>query len=88
MDAINLIKTTAGLVTGLGVGTVVGNLIKSTTPANVKILNKILVGVGGFVIGGALSEIASNAVEQRIDEGVEALKKVRENVIETSSQED
>lgn len=80
MDPLNLIKSAAGLITGLGVGTVVGNLIKTTTPDNVKIVNKILVGVGGFVIGGALSEIAANAVEKRIDEGVEAYKKVRENI--------
>lgn len=50
------------LVVSAGVGTIVGNAIKATTPTDMKMLNKIFVTVGSVVLSGAAAAKASEFV--------------------------
>lgn len=69
-EIISTVKSGVGLVVSFGVGTVVGNLIKSTTPVDTGKLVKACIKVGGFVLSSAFGELASNYTDKQIDEAV------------------
>ena len=66
MPILPIVKIIAGSLTSFGAGTVVGNAIKATTPANLTRINKIVVGVGSI----ALSAIAGNAASKYVEEEI------------------
>lgn len=74
MNKLEILKTAVGLVVSVGVGTVVGNAIKATTPLNQNLLNRSLVKVGAFFVGGVLSEAAFTSVEKTIDNVAEKVQ--------------
>ena len=57
---INIIKLVGKTVISMGVGTVVGQAVKATTPANVGKLGKFLAVVGSAALGGYLGEKVAN----------------------------
>ena len=67
---IHTVKTGVGFVVSVGVGAIVGNLVKSTTPADTSKIIKACIKVGGFVLSSACGEIASNYTGDQIDEAV------------------
>ena len=67
---IHTVKTGVGFVVSVGVGAIVGNLVKSTTPADTSKIIKACIKVGGFVLSSACGEIASNYTDDQIDEAV------------------
>lgn len=79
MDKLKLekIKTAAGLVVSFGVGEVVANLIKTTTPKNAKTLGLMLAGVGGLALSVVLGQAASNQLDGMIDEAVEVVEETK-----------
>lgn len=74
MNPIGLITTVAGLVAASGAGAVVGNAVKASTPANLKTINKVLIGVGGFVLSSMVADQASKHVKTVITDNVDAIK--------------
>ena len=66
MNKLEAVKTVAGLVVSLGVGAVVGNVIKATTPEDLKTYSKVLVGVGSFALAGYFSMQAAKQTEESI----------------------
>ena len=72
----NVLKSLVSFAAGMGAGAVVGNAIKATTPADLSKIQKILVGVGTFAIGGAVAEAASNSVVRQMDEVAEVFNGV------------
>lgn len=69
-----IVKAATGLVSSLGAGAVVGNAIKATTPPNMKLASKILVGVGGVVISSIAGDLAATYVEGQIQGVVDGVK--------------
>ena len=67
---IHTVKTGVGFVVSVGVGAIVGNLVKSTTPADTSKIIKACIKVGGFVLSSACGEMASNYTDDQIDEAV------------------
>lgn len=61
-----ILKGTVGLATSLGAGAVVGNAIKATTPDNMKLAQKILVGIGGITLSSIAGDVASRYMEAQI----------------------
>lgn len=55
-------------IASLSVGTVVGNVIKATTPKNLSKLNKIGTVIGSAMISGVLGDLAVDFVEKTIKE--------------------
>lgn len=81
MDAIQTTKTITEFVGSIGVGAVVGNVIKSTTPANLKLVPKISVGVGAFVLTNVLGDLAAKALSNNIDEVVKGVRRLKETTV-------
>lgn len=76
MKTLETVKAIATLAVTIGVSAIVGNVVKATTPIDVKILTKICIGLGGFVLSGMLGDLAGNYADKKIDEAVELVKTV------------
>lgn len=74
----DLIKAASSLVVSAGIGAVVTNAIKATTPEDIKPIAKIAVVVGTFVASRAISDTATNYSAKQIDELSSAYKKAKE----------
>ena len=90
MGVLGLAKTVIGFVVSLGVGNIVGNAIKFTTPTTLRFLEKICIGAGTLVLCGVASDVALQYTESKIDQVSElATKLISEEEVEecTSSSE-
>lgn len=74
MKKLEIIKTAVSIGASVGVGAIVGNVVKSTTPSDVKKITKLLIGFGSLVLTGLASDMASKYTEDTIDETVAAVK--------------
>jgi hypothetical protein len=89
-------KTIIGLATSVGAGILVENAVKVVTPAGAKIGKKILVGVGGFFVAGAIGDYAANYSEKTVETvgqltsnfKVIFSKKERERIVEEKKQKE
>lgn len=71
--ALNVVKITGAIVISIGVGAVVGNLIKVTTPDSTKRIGKVCIAVGSFFIAGMAASAASTKFENTIDRVVKTV---------------
>ena len=67
MNLFAIAKPVLSLATSMGVGTVVGNAVKATTPAALKTSQKVLVGIGGVAVSTIASHLAQSHIEQQVD---------------------
>lgn len=75
MSAIlNASKTLTDLVVSAGVGVVLTNAIKATTPANLKLPMKALVFVGSFAVSSIVGTTASTYVKTQFGEITDSIK--------------
>lgn len=79
MTNIDMIKKVGGIVISVGVGAIVGNAIKSTTPSTMNMVTKICVGVGAFILTGMASDGAVKYAEGKFDETINQIKNMVEN---------
>ena len=79
MKKLELLKQGASLVVSVGVGAIVGNAIKGTTPASVGKVMKICIAAGSMVLTGIAADMAGKYTEAKIDEGVEMVKGIIED---------
>lgn len=77
-DALSLVKNVTCLIVSAGVGAVVGNAIKASTPEELKILQKISIGVGGFVLSGMVGNFASKYTDEQIDSTVSQFTELKD----------
>lgn len=64
---ITLIKFVSGLAVSVGVGNIVSNIVKATTPENVGKFKKFCITAGGFAISGIVGAAAAEYTEKQID---------------------
>lgn len=64
---ITIVKSIVGLGASIGVGTVVGNVVKATTPANISKFGKIATVVGSVVLTGMVGIAAEKYTDGQID---------------------
>lgn len=74
MNPLNLAKTAVEIIVSVGVGAIVGNTIKLSTPAGTHVLKRAAIGVGGFVLSSMISDKATKYTTDTIDETVEKIK--------------
>ena len=74
MNKIDVVKTIAGIVSGIGSGVVINNIIKATTPSNLGTFSKIGVAIGGFILSSIISDKASQYAEELVDTTVNSIK--------------
>lgn len=75
MNWLTLGKSALGLVTSIGVGNIIGNIVKATTPAGLNTFNKISVGLATFVVTGVVADKAVEYLNKEIDSAVDSVKK-------------
>lgn len=75
MNVLPLVKIVAEGVASVGVGHVVSNAIKATTPADITRYQQVMIGIGSVVISGIATKAASNYVTDAIDSVTDLFKK-------------
>lgn len=81
MNKLQLLKAGAQLVVSVGTGSIVGNIIKATTPVSIGLITKACVSVGGLVLGSMIADKASDYTGQQIDDAVDSIFGVIKDVI-------
>lgn len=74
MTKLEMVKAGAGIVVSIGVGVVVGNVVKLSSPAGRNVLKNICVGAAGLVLSDMISDKACIHVETKIDAVADQLK--------------
>ncbi len=74
MKKMELAKAGLEIIVSVGVGAIVGNAIKATTPSTLKGIGKISVALGSLVLTGIASDLATKYTDDRINEAVETVK--------------
>jgi len=88
MDAVKFIKGAATLVVSTGVGAIVKNAVKATTPYDITRVSKIGVWVGAAVVSSMVADNATTYVKEKIDKGVQAVKDAQVPDISSMEKED
>lgn len=73
----DLLKAVATLIVSTGVGAVVTNAVKATTPADLKTFNKIVVMIGTVAVSHAVSDVAAKYTVTQMDEVATNLKQIK-----------
>ena len=76
MNPIPIIKTVVGTAAGIGAGTIIGNVVKSTTPITVGPIHKVLIAIGSYGLGSAAGALASRAISTDFDYVENAIKSI------------
>lgn len=74
MTKIEMIKAAGEIVVSIGVGTIVGNVIKSTTPVDMGPIKKACVSIGTIVLANLASDSTTDYLEKKIDDVVDKVK--------------
>lgn len=67
ISKLNILKGVAELAVTAGVGVVVGNLVRATTPVEATRLSRVMVLIGGYGLTGVLGDISGKYVANQID---------------------
>lgn len=78
MNWLSITKSALGLVTSIGVGNIVGNAVKATTPPNLNTFNKITIQVGTFVLSGMVADQANKYLNEQIDSLIQTKEKPKQ----------
>lgn len=73
-EVLKTVKQVVTVVVSAGVGAIVGNAVRHTSPADMGLFKKACVGVGSLVLGSMLSDKASEYTDAKIDETVEEVQ--------------
>ena len=80
MKKLELIKTGVSIIVSVGVGAVVSNVIKTTTPDTTGTIKKVCIGIGSFVLSSMITDQATTYTETKIDETVDQMKEMVESI--------
>lgn len=80
MKKLEFLKSAITLVASVGVGAVVTNAVKATTPPDLKTLNKVAVLVGTMAASHTVADAASTYFGKNVDEWVEAIQKIKDEL--------
>jgi hypothetical protein len=79
MKKIELVKTVGTFIVSAGVGAIVNNAVKATTPYKTGKIQRACIWVGALVLTSMLSDKATKYTEDKIDETVSKVKKMAED---------
>lgn len=77
MNPLNLVKIVTGLVVGYGTSTLVGNVVKASTPDTLHIVKRVAVGIGGYFLGSLVATKVTDHAIDEIDDTVEKIKTLK-----------
>jgi hypothetical protein len=67
MKKTEMVKAAGSLIISIGVGSIVGNVIKTTTPGSIGALKKVCIGAGSVVLSNMVGDKAVDYVEEKIE---------------------
>lgn len=76
----DILKSAVTLIASAGIGAVVTNAVKATTPDDLKTMNKIFVMVGTVAAAHAISDVAAKYTSDQIDEVAKAASVAKEHL--------
>lgn len=79
MKKIEMLKTGVKVVVSLGVGAIISNITKCTTPSETGKITKICIGAAGIALSGLLGDKVVDYTNKTIDEAVGDVKEMVEN---------
>lgn len=77
MNALGIIKPAVEIITAIGVGAVVSNVVKFTTPLEMGLIQKISVRVGTVLLSSAISSAVYQHTIRPINDAFAALDKTK-----------
>lgn len=80
-NPFNMAKTAAEFIVPLGAGAVVSNAIKASTPENARLIQKISISIGGFVISSMVAEAAVKYTTGKIDKAAATFAATRDGIV-------
>lgn len=80
MNLKKIVTTVTDLAVGVGVGTVLTNAVKATTPTGMKPYMKVFVFVGSAALSGLVGSAASDYTVKQIDDISDSFKEIKENL--------
>lgn len=78
MKKMDMIKTVGGIIVSVGVGAIIGNAIKCTTPSNVGTIKRFCIGAGSLVLTSMIGDKAVQYTEDKICKAVQSIKNMVE----------
>jgi hypothetical protein len=76
MKKIEMVKTVGAFIVSIGVGAIIGNGIKATTPAQVGTIKKVCTAIGAIVLSNMVGDAAVKYTEEKIDSAVAGITKM------------
>lgn len=80
MDKLGIFKAISSMVVSFGVGTIIENIVKQTTPDNIGKIKKIGIYIGSLALSGMISDKVGKYVEENIQDIVNSVNKIKENI--------
>jgi hypothetical protein len=75
MSKLEIIKKVGGFIVSMGVGAIVNNAVKATTPIFTHPIKRVCIAIGTVVLGAMISDKAVQYTEKTIDETAIEIKK-------------
>lgn len=82
MKTVKILKGTLPVVASIGVGAVVGTILKSVTPLEASTITKVSFGIGAFVLTSMAGDAAATYTSNYIDETERQFRNLKDAVAE------
>ena len=69
-----LVKAAGSIVISIGIGNIVNNAVKATTPAAIGQFTKVCIAVGTLAISSVVGDMTTDRIEKGVDGVVNAVK--------------
>jgi hypothetical protein len=70
-----LVKAAGSIVISIGVGTIVNNVVRATTPATISKFSKVCIAVGALAVSNMVGDMAIERIEKGVDGIINGVKK-------------
>ncbi|QED11587.1 hypothetical protein PP914_gp097 [Arthrobacter phage Qui] len=86
MNTLSIFKAVTELVVATGVSSIVSNASKAAVPENARLIKKISVGVGTFILSNMVADQAVKYTKDKIDKGIEEFEKTKVAIAEAKEE--
>jgi 3-methyladenine DNA glycosylase AlkC len=77
MKTLGILKMVAELAVSTGVGAIVSNASRAAVPENARLVKKVVVAIGTFVLSNLVADQAVKYTNEKIENGLDELKKAK-----------
>ena len=79
MKKVDMLKAAGAIVVSIGVGSIVGNVVKCTTPITTGPIKRLCILIGSFVLCNMVGDQAVDYTEKKVDDAIEQIKNMVDN---------